>query len=114
MTRNPDERERSTAPPTPPATDLPAALEPSAADVLTRKFDQYLVQMIEELTGWHLWMSSDGLVYANRIGPVTELEQAEGALRTLQGYDNPAVLIKSIHEQARITQRIAMRDAATI
>jgi hypothetical protein len=115
MTQRPGERERSTAKPTPPATDLPAPLaDLGQADALPDRFYKYLVQMVEELTGWHLWMSSNGMVYANRIGPVTDIESAEGAKRTLQGYGDPAVLIKAIHEQALIAQRIAMRDATRI
>ncbi|HZB28899.1 MAG TPA: hypothetical protein VE465_01915 [Streptosporangiaceae bacterium] len=101
MTQDADRRERSSSPP------------PTPVDDQTRRFNEYLVEVIEELTGYHVRMSHLGFWCADRVSPITELEEQEGVKRTLQSVE-PKDLVEQIHAQARITQRIAMRDAARI
>lgn len=90
------------------------ASDPPPADADTRRFNDYLVELVEELTGYRPQMTSWGTVHANRVRPVSPLERDEGIKATLSGHDGPKALVEAIHRQAQIDQRISMRDASTI
>jgi hypothetical protein len=105
MTQDADRRERSTDP-APPSTD--------PVDANLSRFNAYLVEFVEELTGYRLQMAHWGTVFACRVQPVSPVEKDEGVQQALSGHDGPKKLVETIHTQARITQRIAMRDATHI
>lgn len=81
----------------PKPADIAAANE--TAKLVTRQ----LKGVIRELTGWSVWCSDSGALYATRGCDLSEDETDAGLAQTVAD-DDARKLVEKIHDQVRRTQ----------
>ena len=96
-------------------TREPPPQTPAAVDTYEiRRCNDYLVELVKELTGYRVWMQHPGLFFADRVRDLSPAEVEAGVLRTLPGYAGPVQLAEQIHQQVRLATSVAAREASRI
>lgn len=85
--------------PTPQRADI------SAADQLARRFNGDLQHVIKLLTGWKVWHSDAGNLYASRPNPLSQREIDAGLAATLAA-DDADELVHRIRRDLSLTAEL--------
>ena len=78
----------------------PAPADIAAATETAKRITMQLKSVIRELTGWSVWVSDAGALYATRPRDLSKKELAADLAQTVAG-DNARDLIEKIHDQTR-------------
>jgi hypothetical protein len=89
----------------------PAPADLTGADHQAQQLIQHLQLMLRELTGWRVWASDSGALYATRTTDLTKDEMSDGLEMTVAA-DDPRDLLEQIREQLRKSARRATAEAA--
>lgn len=94
---------------------VPQPADLTGADEQARKFNQQLREVALALTGWRIWHSSSGDLYATRNNDITEDEIAAGLEMTVAASSSVELvgLIKRQNKRADDIVRAAQAAAST-